>query len=151
KLRAMDADVRLRATRIESPALPLDHMDASLSLADGLLTLQPLDFGVAGGTIRSNVHMDARGEAIRTRLAADVGGLHLGRLFPDTALTEEALGAVGGHVALAGDGNSIARMLGSASGEVALGMGEGHVSNLILELAGIDIFEAVGFLLTGDR
>src|SRR5690554_2891879 len=151
KLRAMDADVRLRASRIESPALPLDDMDATLALDAGLLTLEPLDFGVAGGTIRSNVRMDARGEAIQTRLDADVGGLHLGRLFPDSALADQALGAVGGHVALAGTGNSIARMLGSADGEVAVGMGEGQVGNLVLELAGIDIFEALRFLLTGDR
>ena len=151
KLRAMDADVRLRATRIESPVLPLDDMDATLALDAGLLTLQPLDFGVAGGTIRSSVRMDARGEAIQTRLDADVGGLHLGRLFPDSALADQALGAIGGHVALAGSGNSIARMLGSADGEVAVGMSKGQVGNLVLELAGIDIFEAVRFLLTGDR
>src|SRR5690606_31177396 len=36
KLRAMDADVRLRATRIESPVLPLDDMDATLALEAGL-------------------------------------------------------------------------------------------------------------------
>src|SRR5699024_4658736 len=79
-LRAMAAAARLRATRIESRVLPLDDMDATLALDAGLLTLQPLDFGVAGGTIRSSGRMDARGEAIQTRLDADVGGLHLGRL-----------------------------------------------------------------------
>lgn len=151
KLRAMDADVRLRAARIESPVLPLDDMDATLALEAGLLTLQPLDFGVAGGTIRSNVRMDARADAIQTRLDANLRGLHLGRLFPDSALAEEALGAIGGEVALTGSGNSIARMLASADGQVMAGMGEGQVSNLILELAGIDIFEALRFLLTGDR
>ena len=151
KLRAMDADVRLRATRIESPVLPLDDMDATLALEDGLLMLDPLDFGVAGGTIGSSVHMDARGETIQTRLDADVAGLELGRLFPDTALAEQALGAIGGKVGLTGTGNSVARMLGSADGDVAVGMGRGQVGNLVLELAGIDIFEALRFLLTGDR
>jgi len=151
KLRAMDADVRLRASRIESPALPLDDMDATLALDAGLLTLEPLDFGVAGGTIRSNVRMDARADTISTRLDADVAGVELGRLFPDSALAEQALGAIGGQLELAGTGNSIARMLGSADGEVAVGMGRGQVGNLVLELAGIDIFEALRFLLTGDQ
>src|SRR5690606_40251468 len=51
----------------------------------------------------------------------------------------------------AGSGNSIAGMLGSAEGEVAVGIGRGQVGNLVLELAGIDIFEALRFLLTGDQ
>src|SRR5690606_28777366 len=51
KLRAMDADVRLTAQRINAPSLPLDDMDAHLLLENGLLRLDPLNFGVAGGDI----------------------------------------------------------------------------------------------------
>ena len=51
KLRAMDADVRWKAHRINAPSLPLDDMDAHLLLDDGLLRLDPLNFGVAGGDI----------------------------------------------------------------------------------------------------
>ena len=151
KLRAMDADVRLRAAHIDSPVLPLDDMDASLSLQAGLLTLDPLDFGVAGGTIRSHVRMDAREEVIQTRLDASLRGLQLPQMFPDSTLAEDALGAIGGEIGLAGQGNSIAQMLGSANGEVMAGMGRGQISNLILELAGIDVQEALRFLITGDR
>ena len=35
-------------------------MDAHLLLEDGLLRLEPLNFGVAGGDIRSDIRMDAR-------------------------------------------------------------------------------------------
>lgn len=151
KLRAMDADVRLRANRIESPALPLDDMDVTLKLENGLLTLQPLNFGVAGGEIRSDVRMDARQDTIRTRVDASASGVRLDRMFPDATLVEDAMGNFGGSVALAGTGNSVADMLGSADGEISVGMGRGQISNLLLELAGIDIFEALRFLLTGDR
>lgn len=151
KLRAMDANVHLRATRIESPVLPLDNMDARLTLEDGLLTLQPLAFGMAGGRIDSGIRMDARGEAIQTRLDASVSGLDLEQLFPTPEIARDAVGAISGEISLAGTGNSVAHMLGSADGDVALGMGSGQVSNLVLELAGIDIFEAVRFLITGDR
>src|SRR5690606_40410928 len=68
KLRAMDADVRLRAARIEAPKLPLDDMDAHLLLEGGVLRLDPLNFGVAGGDIRATIRMDARGAPIRTRI-----------------------------------------------------------------------------------
>ncbi len=151
KLNAMDADVRWKAARIEAPGLPLDAMDAHLKLEDGIVLLDPLNFGVAGGEIRSNIRMDARRDVIQTRADIIARGLELGRLFPDGALANEAVGRVGGRVEVDGTGNSIARMLGSADGDIALGMGAGSVSNLLMELAGIDIYEALKFLIGKDR
>lgn len=151
KLRSMDADVRLRAQRILAPSLPLDDMDAHLKLDAGLLRLEPLNFGVAGGDIRSNIRMDARKQTIQTRAQVALRGLELGKLFPDAQLTRGAVGRIGGDIAITGTGNSVAAILGSADGDVALGMGRGQISNLLMELAGLDIAEALKFLLTKDR
>lgn len=151
KLRAMDADVRLRAQRIDAPKLPLDDMDAHLKLERGLLRLDPLDFGVADGDVRSTITMDARSSTIRTRADITAHRLDLARLLPDVKLADDAIGKVGGHVALAGTGNSIAAMLGSSNGDIALGMGRGQISNLLMEFAGIDIAEIAKFKLAGDR
>ncbi len=151
KLRAMDADVRWKAQRINSPTLPLDDMDAHLKLNDGLLRLEPLNFGVAGGDIRSTIRMDARKQAISTQLQATIRKVQLGRLFPDAKLAEQASGGISGEVKLTGQGNSIAAMLGGSDGTVALGIGRGHVGNLIMELAGLDVAESVKFLFTGDK
>lgn len=151
KLRAMDADVQWKAQRINSPALPLDDMDAHLKLDDGLLRLEPLNFGVAGGDIRSTVRMDARKQAISTQLRASIRRVQLGKLFPDAKLADQASGGISGDVNLTGQGNSVAAMLGSSDGEVALGIGRGHVGNLIMELAGLDVAESIKFLFTGDR
>ena len=151
KLRSMDADVRLRAQRINAPSLPLDDMDAHLFLDDGLLRLDPLNFGVAGGDIRSTVRMDARRPQIATTLKASVRRVQLGQLFPDAKLAEQASGGIGGEIDLTGNGNSIAAMLGSSDGNVAVGMGKGHVGNLIMELAGLDVAESLKFLFTGDK
>src|SRR3546814_11140820 len=46
-----------------------------LLLESGLLRLQPLNFGVAGGDIRSDIRMDARESPIRTR--ADIAARNL--------------------------------------------------------------------------
>jgi uncharacterized protein involved in outer membrane biogenesis len=151
KLRAMDADVRLRARRIDAPKLPLDDMDAHLLLEGGLLRLEPLNFGVAGGDIRSTIRMDARESPIRTRADIAARGLNLGPMLPDVKLAQEAIGKLGGDVRLAGSGNSIAAMLGSSDGTALVGMGKGRISNLVMELAGIDIAEALKFLIEGDR
>ncbi|WP_313179930.1 AsmA family protein [Stenotrophomonas sp.] len=151
KLRAMDADVRWKAHRINAPSLPLDDMDAHLLLDDGVLRLDPLNFGVAGGDIRSTIRMDARQPQISTALKASVRGVQLGQLFPDAKLAEQAKGGISGQIDLTGRGNSIAAMLGGSSGDVGVAMGRGHVGNLVMELAGLDITESLKFLFTGDR
>ncbi|MEA9564505.1 MULTISPECIES: AsmA family protein [unclassified Xanthomonas] len=151
KLRAMDAQVRWRAQRINAPSWPLDDMDASLTLKDGLLQLDPLNFGVAGGDIRSTIRMDARNPVITTQLKAGIRGIRLDRLFPDATLAKQASGAIGGELDLRGRGNSIAAMLGSADGSIGVGMGRGHVGNLIMELAGLDIAESLKYLIIKDR
>ncbi len=151
KLRAMDADVRLKANRINAPKLPIDDMDAHLKLDAGILRLEPLNFGVAGGDIRSIIRMDAREATIRTRASISARRLDLSKLFPDVQLTRDAVGKIGGEVNITGTGNSIAAMLGSADGDIALGMGSGRISNLLMELAGLDLAEALKFLITKDR
>ena len=50
---------------------------------------------------------------IRTRADIAARGLNLRKLLPDVKLAQDAIGKVGGHVALSGHGNSIAQMLGS--------------------------------------
>ncbi len=151
KLRAMDADVRWKAQRINSPTLPLDDMDAHLKLDAGLLRLEPLNFGVAGGDIRSTVRMDARKDVISTQLQASIRKVQLGKLMPDSKLADQVAGGVSGDLDLAGSGNSVAAMLGSSNGNVAVGIGRGHVGNLVMELAGLDVAESLKFLFTGDK
>lgn len=151
KLRAMDADVRWKAHRINAPSLPIDDMDAHLLLDAGLLRLEPLNFGVAQGDIRSQIRMDARSDTIRTDAKIAIRGLDLGELFPQAELTKSAIGRIGGDMTLAGTGNSIAGILGTADGDIAIGMGRGQISNLLMELAGLDIAEALKFLITKDK
>lgn len=151
KLRAMDADVRWKAHRINAPSLPIDDMDAHLLLDAGLLRLEPLNFGVAQGDIRSQIRMDARSDTIRTDAKIAIRGLDLGELFPQAELTKSAIGRIGGDMAIAGTGNSIAGILGTADGDIAVGMGRGQISNLLMELAGLDIAEALKFLITKDK
>lgn len=151
KLRAMDADVRLRAMRINAPSLPLDDMDAHLLLEGGMLKLDPLNFGVADGDIRSRIRMDARTDTIRTRADAKLAGLNLSKLLPKVELAQNAIGKISGEVGIEGTGNSIAAMLGSSDGNIAMGMGHGRISNMLMEMAGIDLAEIIKFKLGGDR
>ncbi|WP_028919110.1 AsmA family protein [Pseudoxanthomonas suwonensis] len=152
KLNAMDADVRWRAQKIHAPKLPMiEDMDARLLLEAGRLRLEPLNFGVAGGDVRADIRMDARRAPIDTQAKIGVRGVELPKLLAKAELARGAVGRIGGDIALHGRGNSVAAILGSADGDVALGMGRGRISNLVMEFAGLDIAESLKFLLTEDR
>lgn len=152
KLRAMDADVRLRAKRIETRKLPVDDMDATLVLKDGVLVLNPLDFGLADGTIRSTIRMDARASAMRSNADIRATGLVLARLMPDSVgLGQTAVGKVAGHLVFASQGNSIARIAANADGDVEAGMGAGRISKLLMEFAGLDLAGILKIKLTKDE
>ena len=149
KLRAMDADVRLKARKVTSPTLPLESMDGRLVLVDGELKLDPLSLGVAGGQVDTVVRLDSRESPIAVDIALTARRLELPKLAPDAA--PESTGRIGAHIDLNGRGNSLAAFMASANGDLDLAMGPGQISNLTLELAGLDIAEALRFMLGKDR
>src|SRR3546814_2141679 len=61
------------------------------------------------------------------------------------------MGRFGGKVVLAGTGRSVAQLLGTADGEIAMSMSGGRLSHLLVELAGIDAAEALPFLFDSDE
>jgi uncharacterized protein involved in outer membrane biogenesis len=87
--------------------------------------------------------------AFTTRL--DVRAVQLNKLFPAVETSKSSLGKISGQFDLKGRGNSVAQMLGSASGDMAVLMGKGEMSNILLEFVGLDGGEVIKFLLRGDR
>ena len=151
KLRVMDADVKFTAERIDAPKLPLERMSAHLVLENGVAKIAPLDVRAAGGEIASHVTLNARQASIETTVTAEVKGLELPKLFPNVELTKSGVGSISGAIALTAQGNSIAYMLGSANGDMGFVMGRGYISNLLVELAGLDIAESLKYLLDKDK
>jgi uncharacterized protein involved in outer membrane biogenesis len=149
KLRSIDVDVSLNAHKISADPLPIDAMNVHMFLDNGMLRLDPLELKVAEGTVTGNVRLDARQDPIDSALDLHARNLDLPRLMP--SMKAQNIGRVGGYLKLSGKGNSVANMLGSANGETGLVMGRGRLSNLLLELAGLDIAESLEFLLAKDR
>lgn len=58
---------------------------------------------------------------------------------------------INGDTALTGDGNSVARLLGTSDGEVKLPIDDGAVSKLLLEEAGLNIGNTIFTKLAGDK
>ncbi|MDF8360087.1 AsmA family protein, partial [Achromobacter anxifer] len=104
--RDMDADVSLDAGRIvHDSKLPLSDLSVHLVLQDGKLGLEPLRFGMAGGSINSKIHLDGSGEALTGRVDLSARRLRLKQLFPATPSMQKTLGELNGDLAISGTGN----------------------------------------------
>ncbi len=152
RLTRMNADVNFSAAEVRNArGLPLDRLRAGVRLDQGALRLEPLVLGVAGGEMTGQLALSGQGQAAQVAVRLDARGLQLNRLFPTIESTRSSLGKVSGSVDLKGRGNSVAQWLGSASGELGFLMGQGQISNLLLEFLGLDGGEIIKFLVRGDQ
>lgn len=152
KLKAMNADVTYSALDIRHvEALPLDRGSVHVKLNNGVLRLEPLALGVAGGSLAGHITIDVNAVPAAFETKVDLRSLQLNKLFPTIETTKSSFGKLSGQVGLKGSGNSMAQMLGSATGDAAVLMGQGEISNLLMEYLGLDGGEVIKFFLRGDR
>jgi uncharacterized protein involved in outer membrane biogenesis len=148
----LDADVTYTAEKIiHRPELPIDHLHTNLIMQAGVLKLSPLDFGVAGGTIKSQVTLDGRQPLIKANMTMSGRKLNLSRLFPTLKAMESTIGELNTETSLSATGDSIASMLGNANGEVKALIDGGTISKLLLEKIGLNVGSIVLTSITGDK
>jgi uncharacterized protein involved in outer membrane biogenesis len=149
---AVDADVKLRAQTIRrAKELPIENLNTHLKMKDALLTLDPLDFGLAGGHLRGLVSLDGRKDPIRARAKIAARKLQLAKLFPTLDLKKASIGEVNGEFDLEGTGNSVGRMLASANGRAGILVVNGQISEMTMQQVGLHLVEILQLKLSGDR
>jgi len=144
-------EVSFTGQEILAPGLPLEALEAKLKLDNGRLELDPLRFGVADGTVAGRVVLNGRQDVPSVGADLRIAKVNLQKFFEGSELAEDMGGTLGGRVDLTGEGNTFGEILGSSDGSLAIVMGGGRFSNLLLEFAGIDVAEALGFMLTEDQ
>ena len=150
--RAMDADVDFRAARIvHGGGVPLDSLQTHVAMDAGVLTLDPLRMGLASGTAVGALKLDGSRAPMRGSLRLKARHLKLKQLFPTFAPMRTSLGEINGDVDLDARGNSVAALLGSASGELKLLMNDGAISRNLLETAGLNVGNIIIGKLFGDK
>src|SRR3546814_17435624 len=89
----MDADVEFKGRKIlRNKDLPLDNIQAHIKLDNKVLTLMPLNFGVAGGTLGNTLTLDGNGDKIKAKLKTQVRHLKLKILFPGAESMDASFG-----------------------------------------------------------
>ena len=149
--RAIDADVSFTGrTIIKDEKLPLDNLVTHIVLQDGTLSLLPLQFGVAGGRLASNVKLNGNGNMIKADMDVSARHLKLNKLMPDFKPMQTSFGEINGDAKLNSSGNSVASLLGASNGGVKLLVNQGSVSKLLLEESGLNVVNIVLVKLFGD-
>lgn len=149
---SVDAEVTLKAKSIRrAKALPLEDLAAHLSLHDAVLTLAPLDFGVAGGHLNAVISLDGRRDPIQARAQVKARKILIAKLLPTVALSHTSIGQINGEFDLAGKGNSVGRMLASSSGKVGLVIAHGEISKMMMEKIGLHLWEMLVLKVSGDK
>jgi hypothetical protein len=150
--KVMDADVTFTGRRIiKDPALPITNLDTHVILKDGVLTFDPLNFGVAGGTLSSNFYLDGAKAPLQARMKLAARHLKLKQLFPTQKTMQSALGEVNGDASLSATGNSPAALAGTLNGETKVLITQGKVSLILMEAAGLNVANVVYEKLFGTR
>ena len=149
---SVDAEVTLKVKTIRrAAALPLENLVTHLSLRDSVLTLDPLNFGIAGGELKAVISLDGRKDPVLATARIKARKILIARMFPTVELSQTSIGEINGEFAFAGKGNSVGRMLATANGKVGLVVANGEISRLMMEKVGLHIWEILELKLTGDK
>lgn len=151
RLRAADMDVRLKANQINAPDWPINNLDIGFNLQKGVLRLDPLNFGVANGTISGSLILDGQKNVPLIQSDLLIKRLSLKQFFTNPQFESLSAGHLGGRLKVKGNGRSLADVLATSDGRITLMMTGGKISLLIIEGAGLDFGQATPLLLGKDK
>ncbi|MGP3590670.1 AsmA family protein [Vagococcus sp. WN89Y] len=147
----MDADVRFKGRRIEhGSSLPISDLSTHIILKNADLRLQPLKFGLAGGTISSTIHLEGDKKPMQGRADIQARKLKLKELMPNVELMQKTLGEMNGDAQFRGVGNSVAALLGTSNGNLKLLLNDGVVSRNLMEILGLNVGNFIIGQIFGD-
>jgi hypothetical protein len=153
KLRGFDGTLALRGLRFAGSERGIaQSLALDAALADGVLELGSLDFGLAGGHLAGRLRLDATGEAARLALSLQARGLRLEQLSARLAATHGLEGRLEGRAELHAQGRSPHALARSAAGRLEFALAPGaSVSGRLEAKLGLDGEAWLRALFDGSR
>jgi len=152
KLRVMDMNVTLNAKKVISENyLPVQSLEGHVEIDNGRAVLKPLKMGVANGLVQGTMTLDAREDLPKVEADLALSNLDLKAFFKGSPYFDTTDGKVHARVQMKGAGKSLADVMGTGQGDIRLGMKGGAISWLLVELAGLDIGQALILYVTEDE
>ena len=143
KVNFADVSLHYKGDQIEGRSVPLDNIVANLDINNGRIQLQPLSFAVGGGDIVLHADLSpVDAHDVKAKARIDLDHVSLARLLSATHLVQGA-GTLTGNAELDSEGNSMASLLGHGNGGLAAGMSGGDLSALLVDIAGLEVGNAL--------
>ncbi len=158
-LRVMDADVQVNIAKLDlgddAAIEPLRQLSTHLTLRQGVLLLGDLNARVAGGRVTGMTQLDAAAAGRPARWQSDLRmtGLQIEQWLHGLERNGQPMvtGRLAARLQVSGVGSSTAELLSSMQGQAAARLAAGSMSHLLMEVAGLDLAQALGVAVRGDR
>jgi uncharacterized protein involved in outer membrane biogenesis len=151
RVRAMDADVRFKATSIDAGKVPFKQVELHAKLKDGVLALEPVQFEMPQGRLSGNINIDAREKIPQVRMDVRAIGINLEQLKSSKpGASAPADGVMQARAVIEGKGDSVHRLMADANGSFVAVVPHGDIRSAFPELLGIDL-KGIGLLITADN
>jgi uncharacterized protein involved in outer membrane biogenesis len=163
-LRAMNADVAIDIEHLDLGSRwlkPLTPLQARLVLSQGVLRLNDLRTRLGAGRFDGELQLDGSGKTVRGNVEVALwsgalrwSGVPLAQWVRTPRATPKAspsvTGVLDGSLTLAGQGRSTATILSTLHGSARTRLHAGTLSHLWIEMAGLDVAQALGVAMKGD-
>jgi len=139
-LKNFDAKVDWHVRTIRAPNLPISNVTLGLTLDNRLLTLSPLNFAMARGTVSSDIAINARRLPVVTDYDIRLSPTPMGVLLAGFGVAEAGTsGTVKARVKLTGYGNTVHDSLSNSSGRIAVIIPKGTFWTRNVQLSELDL------------
>lgn len=152
KIAAADVDLNFAVATIRGTRIPFEAASGRLRIDDRRVSLDGLKVGLARGELAGSLQLDARRQPAEALVDLQASRLNLRELMPQAESRNFTSGSLGGRTRLVMAGNSVAQLLASAEGELAIAMDGGSTSRLLIRLANLDIANGlIAWLARGQK
>ncbi len=153
RVRAMDADVRFRATSIDAGSVPFKAVAFRVKIDQGVMNLDPFAFEMPQGRLSGGAKIDARKDIPAVHIDVRIKDIELEQLKgKKPGASAPLVGVMQARAVIDGSGDSVHQVLADGNGRFTLILPDGQITSAFAELTGINVSKGLGLLLTkGDE
>ena len=139
-LKGFDASARIAIGQLKSTKATVESVRGNLKLKGGKLSIKDFEALLTGGTVAAEVILDASRKTPRFVKTATVKGMALGAFLNGTDGDFASGGTADVDFQIAGQGVSLAEIMGSSDGHIRIDVGNLQIANKAAGIASADMF-----------
>jgi uncharacterized protein involved in outer membrane biogenesis len=157
KLPGVNVELNFDGTNIKSTGgLPFERVSLGLTLKDGELELRRLRFHAAQGDVDLSFHFTpfTRNGPPRLKANVDIRHVDLHQLLSSPSMPDivkQTAGVAGGFIKIDTSGVSLREFLARMNGDAGIFMENGQLSQLLEQIAPINVLGALGVYVLGGK